>query len=100
MRRFCECLFERTHPRCQDKVRIPADEEMDVVGHNDVSTDGDVEILEGALGELLKCRVNAIRREPFLPIVSTECYEPNETVERLLNACQAWRPAGEAFHGV
>ena len=45
---------------------------MNVVGHNDITADGDVEVTMGTLGISEKRRVNFIAREIWLPQVSAK----------------------------
>jgi hypothetical protein len=53
-------LFERTHPTAQHKIKSAAHKQMDVFRHNDVSTNGNVEIVLRPLGKGNERRVDII----------------------------------------
>src|SRR5438270_9390620 len=44
-------LFQRTNPAAESEFRSSADEEMDMLGHDHVSTDGDIEVVLSSPGE-------------------------------------------------
>src|SRR5207249_11539530 len=44
-------LFEQTRPVSESEFRSSADEEMDMLGHDHVSTDGNIEVALGSPGK-------------------------------------------------
>lgn len=99
MRRLRKRLLQRGNPVGQNELRIAADKEVNVIWHNDVSTDGNVEISDSAFGKSDECCLNGIGGEPFLATVSAKGYEPNRGVYRLMDERQPRRTAGKSFHG-
>ena len=58
MSRFCQRLFERANPVCENELSIAANKQMNVFWHDDVSANGNVEIISSSFGELNECCVH------------------------------------------
>ena len=81
MRGLSERLFQGGDPWTQDEFGIAADEEVNVIGHDYVPADGNVELFGCAAGKLSECRVNRIGGEPFLAMVSAKGDEPDRPID-------------------
>jgi hypothetical protein len=59
---FREVLFQEANPASQFKIVRAADEEMDVIRHDDVAPDGDVVFGVRTFCEVLECVVHGVGR--------------------------------------
>ena len=72
-------LFEQTHPAAKSEFRSSADEEMDMLGHDHVSTDGNIEVVFGAPGEKDEGGVDLITGQAWPAVMRAEGDEVERT---------------------
>ena len=72
---FRESLSQHSYPWAELKIVGSADEKMNVIGHHDISANGNIANPVRLLGEPDECRVRRIEREQFPPLVCAKCDE-------------------------
>ena len=93
-----ETLFQKTDPASQLKVVRPADEQMNVIGHNHVAPDGDVVLRVCSPGKFNERSRDWIFREDRSSAIRAGRHEENRITRN--DAIKPGRSSGEAPHFV
>ena len=96
--RFREELLELANPAPQDEIHRTAHEKMNVVGHDDVSADGDIEAVDRSADESNKRVVDCSLGEPWTPVVGAEGHKINRRIVTLKDAIQLRRALRKSPH--
>jgi hypothetical protein len=93
--RLLEALLEHSRPSSQFEIVRSTDEQMNVIGHDDVATHRDVVIGVGALCEANECVVNDIGGEQSAAPIGARRDKPDGVVWK--RARKSGRKAGNFF---
>ena len=72
-------MFEYTNPATESEFRSSADEEMDMLGHDHVSTDGNIEVALGSPGKKDEGGVELIAGQAWPAVMRAEGDEVERT---------------------
>jgi len=87
---FRQTALQKPHPLCQQEVLAPTDKEMDVIGHDNITTDGDSALLS-QFGKGDKLRMHFGARQQFLSMMSIKRNEKERRIIPLEHKFQSRR---------
>ncbi len=68
-------LFQRANPAAQSEIQSSTDEKMNMIGHDHVSPNGNIEVALGPLGKKNEGGMKLITRQACVPVVRTKSDE-------------------------
>ena len=95
---FLQALLQHAEPSSKREVVGSADEQMEVIGHDDVAADGNVMVGIRSFRELNECMCDRICRQHWPPPICASRHEKDWIARK--DARESWRDAGVRTHPV